>query len=94
MLNRSIVWTGDLARAAYLIAKDAGQQDATRAGLAADIRDRARELARLYADDQLAAHQVAWVQAFRSRLSDPYVTFSAAEDFETAWSAAFKLAAD
>jgi hypothetical protein len=93
MKNRTVIWTHELSMSARIIAAERAPQPDREAN-AKDIRDRARELADYcMIGTPLTACGVECVQALRSRLSDPYVTFVGRDPFERAWAEAWAVAA-
>jgi len=87
-----ILWTLALATAVDALARDFQPQEESRTALADDIRERAREMRATDIGATIQPHQIGFVNCLRSRLADPYVRFTAAEDFERAWGEAYRAA--
>lgn len=92
MTMSAIVWTHELAMSAKIIAAES-QPQPEREALAGDIRIRAAEFVQhCQPGVPLTAIGESLVQAFRSRLADPYVNFIGADPFERAWADAYAAA--
>lgn len=88
------IWSHELSISARIIAEESAPQP-DREELAKDIRERARELADYcMIGTPLTAVGVDCVKALRSRLGDPYVSFTGSGPFERAWSEAYSAAKD
>lgn len=87
--------TQELSTATHaLVARDAfANVDSSRAGLVQDVQGRARELLQMQAGVELSPHQVAYLQALRSRLQDHcLMAFTAAQDWLDAFGNAYSAA--